>query len=130
MSIYFVLAAMLFMHVLDDYGLQSRCLSFLKQKDWWQKEAPQKLYRFDYIVALLMHGLSWSFMIMLPIAFALSFNINLSFLIMLGFNAILHAWIDDLKANRKRINLWVDQFCHLAQIAGTFYAFVAGGFGC
>ena len=130
MTIYFVLAAMLFMHVLDDYGLQSRCLTFLKQRDWWQKEAPDKLYRFDYIVALFMHGLSWSFMIMLPIAFALNFKVNPAFLFMFGFNAILHAFIDDLKANRKIINLWVDQFCHIVQIGGTFYAFIAGGFGC
>ena len=128
MSIYFVLAAMLFMHVLDDYGLQSRCLSFLKQKDWWQKEAPQKLYRFDYIVALFMHGLSWAFMIMLPIAFAIDFNVNAGFLVMFGFNTIMHAWVDNLKANKKMINLWVDQLFHMVQIGGTFYAFIAGGF--
>ena len=128
MSIWFVLAAMIFMHVLDDYGLQSRCLNFLKQKDWWRKEAPQELYRFDYICALFMHGFSWSFMIMLPIAVALSFNIGLGFFAMFIFNAIFHAWVDDLKANRKQINLWVDQLCHMAQILGTFMAFVEAGF--
>ena len=130
MSIYFVIAAMLFMHVLDDYVLQAPCLCNLKQKSFWEQNAPEKLYKFDYIVALLMHGLSWSFMIMLPIAIALNFNVSAFFLIMFGFNTLFHAWIDGLKANQKMINLWCDQFCHMAQIGGTFYAFLAGGFGC
>lgn len=127
MSIWFVLVAMLFMHVLDDYGLQSRCLAFLKQRDYWQKEAPEEKYKYDYIVALFMHGLSWAFMIMLPIAFALNFNIGFGFIFMFVLNTFMHAWIDDLKANKKVINLWVDQACHMIQIASTFILFVRGG---
>ena len=61
MSIWFILAAMIFLHILDDYGLQSKCLSFLKQKSWWDKEAPDRMYEYDYIWALLMHGFSWAF---------------------------------------------------------------------
>ena len=52
MSIYFVLAAMLFCHVIDDYVLQAPCLCNLKQKSFWEKNAPEEQYKKDYIVAL------------------------------------------------------------------------------
>lgn len=128
MSIWFILAAMIFLHVIDDYVLQAPCLCNLKQKSFWEKNAPEKLYKYDYIVALIMHALSWSFMTMFPCAFALNFNVGFCFAGMLVFNTILHAFIDDLKANRKMINLWTDQICHMVQIAGTFIIFVNGGF--
>ena len=44
------------------------------------------------------------------------------------FNTVFHAVIDHLKANIKVINLWVDQTCHMIQIAGTFALFLLGGF--
>jgi hypothetical protein len=67
MSKGFVVAWMLFMHVLDDYKLQG-CLGNLKQRQFWKDHAPDRMYRFDYIVALVMHAVSWSFCIMLPLA--------------------------------------------------------------
>jgi hypothetical protein len=118
---------MLFMHVLDDYVLQAPCLCSLKQKSFWEKNAPEEQYKKDYIVALIMHSLSWSFMIMLPIALALDFEVGCGFLFFMIFNTVFHAVIDHLKANIKVINLWVDQTCHMVQIAGTFAAFLCGG---
>jgi hypothetical protein len=126
----FIICAMLFMHVLDDYVLQAPCLCDLKQKSFWEKNAPEEKYKKDYIVALIMHALSWSFMIMLPCAFALNFNVGWGFVFLIIFNTALHALIDHIKANLKLINLWVDQSCHLIQIAGTFITFVLGGLGC
>lgn len=130
MSNIFVLIAMLFMHVLDDYVLQAPCLCNLKQRDFWKKNAPEKIYKYDYIVALIMHALSWSFMIMLPCALAAGFNVGISFILMLLLNTALHACIDHLKANLKLINLCADQFCHVVQIIGTFCIFMTGGFVC
>ena len=127
MSNIFVLIAMLFMHVLDDYVLQAPCLCNLKQRDFWKKNAPEAAYKKDYIVALIMHSLSWSFMIMLPVAFALDFNVGCGFIYWFVFNTALHAITDHLKANVKVINLWIDQSCHMVQIAGTFTAFMCGG---
>ena len=124
-----VLILMFFCHIVDDYYLQG-WLAPAKQKQWWKENAPDKLYRFDYIWALIMHSFSWSFMIMLPIAIYTNFVINGTFVAMLVFNTAMHAFVDNLKANKRIINLWVDQFCHIVQIAGTFYAFVAGGFVC
>ncbi len=129
MNILFVLILMIFCHIVDDYYLQG-WLASAKQKQWWKDNAPDKLYRFDYIWALIMHSFSWSFMIMLPIAVANNFVISATFVAMLVFNTALHAFIDDLKANKRMINLWVDQLCHMVQIVGTFYAFVMGGFSC
>lgn len=126
MSIWFILAAMIFLHIIDDYVLQAPCLCNLKQKSFWEKNAPEKLYRYDYIVALIMHSLSWSFMIMLPIAVAESFEVGFGFVFFLIFNTALHAVIDDCKANKRIISLWIDQICHMVQIVGTF-CFFAGG---
>ena len=128
MSSIFIICAMLFMHVLDDYVLQAPCLCNLKQKSFWKKNAPEEQYKKDYIVALIMHSLSWSFMIMLPIALALDFEVGGGFLFFMIFNTVSHAVIDHLKANIKVINLWVDQTCHMVQIAGTFTLFLLGGF--
>ena len=122
MNILFVFILMIFCHIVDDYYLQG-WLASAKQKQWWEANAPDKLYKFDYIWALIMHSFSWSFMIMLPIAVYQSFNISWVFGLMLVINTAVHAFIDDLKANRHMINLWTDQACHMIQIAYTFWMF-------
>lgn len=117
----FIFLLMIFFHIIDDYVLQG-WLASAKQKEWWKKNAPEDLYKYDYICALLMHSLSWSFMIMLPIAIAQGFYIDGHFIYNFCWNAIVHGWIDHNKANRKIINLWIDQIMHIVQIAVTFYA--------
>lgn len=121
----FVVLLILFLHIVDDYYSQG-ILAKLKQKEWWQEYAPQQLYRYDYIVALAIHSFSWSYMIMLPIALANSFDVGVGFIVAFVINAILHGIVDDLKANRKKINLLVDQAFHFFQIAVTAIAFVKG----
>lgn len=66
----FILFTMIFCHIVDDYYLQG-WLASAKQKSWWEKNAPEKLYKYDYLAALFMHSFSWSFMIMLPPTIAL-----------------------------------------------------------
>ena len=129
MNYLFVLILMVFCHIVDDYYLQG-WLASAKQKSWWEENAPDALYRFDYIWALLMHSFSWSFMIMLPCAIALNFNVGFGYLYFIGVNTACHAYIDNLKANKKLINLWCDQICHVVQICGTFIIFYVGGLGC
>lgn len=60
----FLLLGMLFLHLVDDYYLQG-WLASAKQKSWWEKNSPDKLYSHDYIMALCEHAFSWTFMIML-----------------------------------------------------------------
>lgn len=123
MNICFTILLMIFCHIIDDYYLQG-WLASAKQKKYWEENAPDKMYRFDYIWALIMHSFSWAFMIMLPIAYSLSFDIGISFLIAFLVNVIVHGVTDDLKANRKKINLWQDQIIHLLQIAITAIVFL------
>lgn len=125
MSNSFVILLMLFCHIVDDYYLQG-ILASMKQKKWWQEHAPQQLYRHDYIVALLMHSTSWSFMIMFPIAIVNAFNVGIGFVVVFVFNAIIHGFVDDLKANKRKINLIADQSIHLLQITFTVFLFIRG----
>lgn len=123
MNAIFIIMLMIFCHIIDDYYLQG-WLASAKQKEYWQKNAPYKLYRFDYIWALIMHSFSWSFMIMLPIAYTQSFDIDLIFVVVFVMNVVIHAIVDDLKANKKIINLWVDQIIHVVQILATALIFL------
>ena len=123
MNTLFLVLSMIFCHIVDDYYLQG-WLASAKQKKYWQDNATYKMYRYDYIWALLMHSFSWSFMVMLPIAFLLSFDVNVLFGSVYAFNVAIHAFTDDLKANKKKINLWVDQIIHLTQIVITAIIFI------
>ena len=118
MNTVFVAMLMIFAHIVDDYYLQG-WLASAKQKEWWKKNAPEQLYRFDYVWALIMHSLSWSFMIMLPIAYVYSFNVDVLFVVIFLANAFYHGATDDLKANKRTINLWTDQLIHMTQITIT-----------
>lgn len=118
----FTFLAMLFCHVIDDYFLQG-FLAKGKQKSWWKEQKDYScLYKFDYIVCLIMHSIEWSFMIMLPIAIRFNFEVPWEFGLMFVYNVIIHAIIDHLKANRKIINLVIDQTLHIMQILITFFA--------
>lgn len=120
----FILLAMIFLHIIDDFKLQAGVLNYLKQKSWWKEQKEYRdLYKYDYISALIMHSFSWSFMIMLPIAFALNFNIG-KWIIAYIVNMFIHAFVDDLKANKLKINLVVDQSIHIVQIVVTWLIFV------
>lgn len=121
MNIAFVMLSMIFCHIFADYNLQG-ILASMKQKSWWESNAPGSLYQYDYLCALLCHSFSWSFMIMLPIAYYQSFDIGLAFVVMLLINTVAHALIDHAKANTGIINLIIDQLAHLIQIEITILA--------
>lgn len=126
MEMILILFKMIFFHIVDDYYLQG-WLASAKQKSWWEKNAPENLYRNDYIMALLMHSFSWSFMIMIPIImYLLISGINLQEWLVIPYfvNTAIHCVVDDLKANKKQINLIQDQCIHLVQILVTWTAFM------
>lgn len=115
--------AMIFLHIIDDFCLQG-ILASMKQKSWWTKQEQYKeMYEHDYIVALLMHSFSWSFMIMLPIAFAMKFEMSFFYIIALFVNEFIHCIVDDLKANKMKISLFTDQIIHMCQISLTYAIF-------
>lgn len=112
---------MIFCHIIDDYCLQNiGPLASLKQKIWWSEHYPQKLYKYDFLIALIMHSFSWTFMVMLPIAYYFAWNPAPLFYIAFGVNVVVHANVDHAKANRLAINLLMDQTIHVGQIAVTF----------
>lgn len=114
---------MIFCHIVDDYYLQG-LLANLKQKSFWKKNAPDEMYEHDYIMALLMHSLSWSFMVMLPLLVYFDFDPPDLFFVLYGVNTAVHAIVDDLKANKRQINLITDQSIHIAQIQATLLLLV------
>ena len=117
----FILFVMIFAHIVDDYYLQG-ILASLKQKTWWENQKSYKpMYKYDYIVALIMHAFSWSFMISLPILY-LGFTKWIAVAIIL--NTIIHGIVDDLKANKGKINLIMDQSIHIVQIVITWVLLV------
>lgn len=121
----FIFLLMIFCHIVDDYYLQG-WLASAKQKKYWEENAPDKMYKYDYIWALIMHSFSWTFMIMLPVAFLMNFNIKFDFAMLFVWNVIIHAVTDDARANRKKINLIQNQVIHLVQIILTFLFLVIG----
>lgn len=123
MSEPFVFLFMIFCHIFDDYVLQG-ILASMKQRKWWEENAPNPMYEWDYVVALVMHSMSWSFMIMLPIAIYFGFSIGTEFCVLFVSNTLIHAIVDDLKANKLKINLVTDQTVHMMQIAATFLTLV------
>ena len=114
-----LLLLMILMHIVDDYYLQG-ILASMKQKKWWEKQEGYKsLYKYDYKMALLMHSMSWSIMILLPAIFL--FNVQgIVLLAIFIINAFIHYVVDNEKANKLRINLMVDQTLHIMQIFITW----------
>lgn len=129
---FLLLLAMVFLHIVDDYYLQGWLVS-AKQKSWWEQNAPDKMYKNDYTMALFMHSFSWTFMIMIvPSIYTLITTSNIdiaSFVIIPIFiiNLYIHMITDDMKANMKKINLIQDQLTHLVQIAITWVILVVFG---
>ena len=114
-----ILLSMIFCHIVDDYYLQG-WLASAKQKEWWKQNAPDTLYKYDYLMALFMHGFSWAFSIMLvPTLYLIIVGGTYNFGLFI-VNLLVHMFVDDLKANQKKINLIVDQTIHLLQIVGTW----------
>ena len=116
----FILISMIFCHIVDDYYLQG-WLASAKQKRWWIENAPNDLYKNDYLMALFCHSFSWSFVIQFPILIY-SFYTHLFIWNILLFiiNLIIHMFIDNLKANKLKINLIQDQIIHFIQIIITW----------
>lgn len=119
MSAAFTLIFMVFCHIFDDYYLQG-WLASAKQKKWWKENAPNPLYNHDYLMALLMHSMSWAFSVMFPLAVLYNFDYGIIYLSLFIVNTIIHGIIDNYKANKLKINLIVDQVLHLFQIICTF----------
>ena len=116
-----ILILMILFHIIDDFVLQPICLSKLKQKSFWQEQnLYNNLYKNDYLASLMIHGLSWSAMVHIPIMHLFNEQHQLALLLSFLIHAMIHAFIDNQKANKKTINLISDQTLHLIQIILIF----------
>lgn len=122
MSYVYILLAMIFLHILDDFCLQG-ILASMKQRVWWIRQGGyNRIYKNDYIISLIIHSFSWSFMFMLPLMI-LGMN-EYIYLVLFILNVLLHTIVDHMKCNKLRINLVQDQLFHLFQIVITFIVFI------
>lgn len=119
----FTLLAMLFLHIVDDYYLQG-VLASMKQKSWWEKNSPEEKFKHDYFMALFMHASSWTFMVMLPVAIYLKANLTIMYFVWWVVSCATHFFVDNLKANLKKINLIQDQLIHMCQLVLAWIVFV------
>lgn len=114
---------MVFLHIVDDYYLQG-WLASSKQRVWWELNEPEELYKHDYLAALFVHSFSWTFMIMLvPTIYIIVCGGIWSPIVFIA-NIIMHMYVDNLKANKHKINLIQDQIIHMIQIIATWYVMI------
>ena len=121
---------MILLHIVEDFHLQG-ILANMKQKKWWDKQIvdfpPKKAnkYRKDYIISLAIHSLENSIFITLPIIINdlyYTFTVNkdnslwIAWVIDIWVNSYNHYLIDNLKCNKMKINLIIDQLLHLVMI--------------
>lgn len=116
--------ACLLLHLVADFTLQG-CLANMKQKSWWEelfKNSTEdcKLFMMDYKCALICHSLYWTLVTFAPIIFFMKIT-PMAMAILVVTNTIMHAMVDDTKANYQVINLWIDQIIHLFQIVLTIF---------
>lgn len=66
------------------------------------------MYRYDYIACLVLHAFKWSCMVLLPGILALGLPPLWLLLALVFGNTLVHALVDDLKANKHKLNLVQD----------------------
>lgn len=124
---------MFWLHLIDDFHLQG-FLGDLKQKSWWKKNYPDKLYEYDWMFALFEHSFSWAFTTHIPLLALSVYSYYANgyyyalwvYVWCIVFNTAFHMIVDNSKANKLEISLSTDQMLHIAQIviSLTMYSFL------
>ena len=118
----YIFIFMLFAHCIGDYILQKDFISKAKRKSFWLNIKDEKVDTFAYLSILCVHAFIWSFCIHLPlILFLPQSNI---IVVSIFINFLIHGIIDDLKANRNKISMTIDQLIHVLQIVITYILFI------
>ena len=119
-----MLALMFLLHFFADFNLQIGAgLDKFKQKKWWSGQIPKNMkepyrfsmwdrYKHDYKCAMVCHALYWSLIVSLPLVTVC----DGSYVINALTQGACHYYIDDMKANKKTLNLIEDQIVHAIQI--------------
>ena len=118
------------LHVFADFTLQG-LFGNLKSKFWWMdacnnlkgivsKKVVYSKCKRDFMAGLLIHSAYWALITFFPIWYFCESDVKM--LAVLVPNVAIHYFVDDLKANKLKINLIEDQLIHLGQIIVTFAA--------
>lgn len=134
----FMLFTMLFAHIVDDFYLQGP-LADMKQIRWWNKMFHKQanedvkelvrlenLYRYDFLIALFLHGFSWTFMVMSVPMMVMIFSNHphiVAYIVAFVINWFIHIVVDNFKCNYRTINLVADQTVHIVQVILTWLTF-------
>ena len=104
----------------------------MKQRSWWWEQCRKTVwgtfeeqfrkYRHDHVAACVCHSLLWTLVTFSPILFLDGRVGNAFAAVCVALNTAFHAVVDDLKANRFRLNLVTDQALHAMQILATWGA--------
>ncbi len=123
----------LLLHFYSDFNLQIGAkLDGMKQKIWWRRQFKKlkmdavdaKHYGYDFKCALLIHAFVWSILTFAPLIYLTKSVVGILAIVVV--NALLHAKIDNAKANEYFLNLIEDQAMHLIQIALTVFLWYRG----
>lgn len=125
-----IIVITLVLHFISDFNLQIGAkLHEMKQKSWWEKQLDKdssldpRLYRYDWICALLIHSFVWSAITFAPILSTVESGIGIAYCLIP--NIAIHAMVDHAKANGHAMSLIEDQVCHLMQIGITLFVWMA-----
>ena len=136
---------MVLMHIIEDFHVQG-IMAQMKQRQWWCDTIAEYIVAHpslnlsgedfsntynDHKIVLLLHGFEWSMFIHAPIivshivynGWGFSEGFLFVMCITVCLNAIVHAIVDNLKANARSISLVCDQACHIIQVVITYILF-------
>ena len=132
MNCFVLFVVTLLLHLLADFTLQGWFANG-KQRAWWEQQCAEhgvdfSKYRYDYICALVSHSFFWAAVTFLPMIVMTNWPYDWLAVVFLTVQVIVHAVVDDLKANKFKLNLVQDQLVHVLQVAvaAAIYGLLGG----
>lgn len=118
----FVFSIIIIVHIIDDFILK-RLGNFYntKQKKFWEphNEEHNNKYYLNYYARLVIHCISWSILVHLPILL-LTQTPEIIIFVSSIIQAINHGIVDNEKCNRQELSLLEDQILHFVQLILIF----------
>lgn len=113
MDWFLTLPLMVLCHVVEDFHIQGR-MADMKQRSFWEPYG--RMYAWDHVPVLLLHGFEWSMFVSLPILITSWSSVSAGFMAVVVANGLIHSLVDHLKCNSLKLSLVQDQAIHILQI--------------
>lgn len=118
MKLLLILFMMIFIHYLFDI-FSLNVIEKYKNKEYFEKTFPKKMCKYDYINYLITDSYLWSMSILLPIIININGHITWASFMGIIVNGIIRGIIEDLRINKKIINIFSANICYIFQIFVT-----------